>query len=178
MTPLRRIDIPTSMTEPEAKKLAELARGQQVLEIGSLLGYSTIMLARVATRVVAIDPHHGYPAADPKPTLAEYIDNLDRYGVRDKVTSILADARTVLPLLRPTHFGLIFIDITRVASELIFLANNLDPRYIALHDYGHPQWTGATEAVDLFFKMRSCPMEIVDTLAVLDVGSNRDGYDE
>jgi hypothetical protein len=166
------------MTSAESEKLQELARGKDVLEIGSLLGYSTVLLAKVARRVIAIDPHRGYPQADPKPTLAEYTWNLDRYDVRDKVTTIVGDARTILPLFRPTMFSLIFLDCTRIAAETIFLANNLDPWHLAIHDYGHPEWTGATEAIDMFFRMRSCPMEIVDTLAVLDVASNRDGYYE
>lgn len=171
-------DIPTSMTDREASRLRELAHGARVLEIGSLLGYSTIVLAQVAKSVVAVDPHHGYPSSDPRPTLNGFLGNIERYGVGEKVTPILGDGREVLRFLRPHHFDLIFIDITTCATDLLFTANNLDPRWIALHDYGHQQWTGATEAVRQFFLMRSYQMEIVDTLAVLDIGAGRDAWYE
>jgi len=169
--------IPTAMTPAEALALSELAAGRTVLEIGSLLGYSTIVMANVAKKVWAIDPHRGYPVADPQPTLNGFLQNLADYQMLDKVIPILGDAREVLPALRG-HFDLIFIDITRHAGELIFLANNLDPRWIALHDYNHPTWTGATEAIDSFFLMRSYPMRIVDRLAILDIASARDAWHE
>ncbi len=40
--------IPTSLTEAEAAELSRLAAGQRVLEFGSLLGASTILLAQAA----------------------------------------------------------------------------------------------------------------------------------
>lgn len=171
------VGIPTAMTETEAHALQMISMGENVLEIGSLLGYSTIVLARVARRVWAIDPHEGYPVSDPRPTLDGFMQNLELHGVRDKVVPIIGRAQDVLPSLR-SHFGVIFIDITRHAKELIFLANNLDPRYIAIHDYKHPEWTGSTEAVDAFFQIRSYPMQIVDRLAIIDISAGRDGYYE
>lgn len=164
------------MTPAEAETLTRLAHNRRVLEVGSLLGYSTVVLARAAKYVVAVDPHDGYPATDPRPTYNGFRHNLTKYGVADKVIPVVGDGRRVLPMFRPSQFSLIFIDITRHAGELIFLARQLEPRWIALHDYGLKQWPGVQEAIDELFKVRSYPMEITDTLAVLDIGSADEAY--
>lgn len=169
------IGIPTSMTAKETEALQTLCAGRKVLEIGSLLGYSTIAIAQVAREVWAIDPHDGYPLSDPKPTLAGFIDNIERHGVKDKIITIVANAQLVLPTLKG-HFDVIFIDITRHAKELIFKANYMEPQYIAVHDYGHPVWTGATEAIQAFNELSRCPMTVTDTLAILHVSACREGY--
>lgn len=168
------VDIPTSVSEGEADLLVELAQDVDVLEVGSLLGFSTVVLARAARQVWSVDPHVGYPTADPKPTLTGFMANLDRYGVRGKVVTVIARAQDVLPQFKPGSFSLVFIDNTVHCKELIYAANNLDPRWIAVHDYGHPVWTGATEAVEHFRQVWRYPTRIVDRLLVMDVGAGRD----
>ena len=52
-------DIATSMSEMELDKLADLAQGKRVLEIGARVGASTVAMARVAESVHSVDWHQG-----------------------------------------------------------------------------------------------------------------------
>lgn len=87
--------------------LATAVRATQVLEIGTLAGYSTINLARAVGsggRVVTLEyePRHAEVACE----------NLARAGVDDRVEVIVGAALDVLPRLaeRGETFDLIFID--------------------------------------------------------------------
>jgi protein-L-isoaspartate O-methyltransferase len=64
------LNIPTAVTPREAAVMVTHASGRLVLEVGALLGYSTVTLATTALHVVSVDPHDGYPAHDPRPTLS------------------------------------------------------------------------------------------------------------
>jgi len=165
---LLRPDIPTAMTPAESRCLYGLALDRKVLEFGSLLGYSTIVMAQSAKMVYAVDPHEGYPLADPKPTLTQFLYNLHRYKVRDRVVPIVSSGQDIAWAFTPKSFGLILIDITRFAAELICLANTLDPDVIAVHDYGIEDWDGATKAVDKYSKETTRKLRFVDTLAILE----------
>lgn len=165
---LGAMEILTAMTTAERDTLASYAEGRRVLEIGSLFGYSTIAMAEVAEVVWAIDPHEGYPASDPRPTHQHFLSNLQAAGVRNKVIPLLTTSDRVMRQLPKGYFDLIFIDCTRGASEILELAAGLAPRWIAVHDYGHQQWTGATEAVDAFLESRARSLRIVDSLAILE----------
>lgn len=161
-----RPDIPTAMTKAEATELYGLAHGRRVLEFGSLLGYSTVIMAQSARRVYAVDPHEGYPVDDPRPTLTPFLSNLERYGVRDRVVPILGRGQDVAEMFAPRQFDLIFIDITRCAAELIDLAHALAPEVIAVHDYGIQRWDGATIAVRNYAHRVDRDFRLVDTLAI------------
>ncbi len=161
-------DIPTALTRAEAKALYGFAVDKNVLELGSLLGYSTIIMAQSAKKVYAVDPHEGYPVDDPRPTLDAFLDNLARRGVRDRVVPILCKGQEIASMFAPGHFGLIFIDITRSAAELIYMAHDLDPEVIAIHDYGIPVWEGATIAVRNYAKRTGRDFRLVDTLAIFE----------
>jgi Methyltransferase domain len=161
------LSIPTAMTPNERSKLQDLAQGLNVLEIGSLFGYSTIALAEVANVVWAVDPHEGYPQADPRGTIKQFLANINSAGVRDKIIPVLSHGQRVIDRLPKDYFGLVFIDCTRDAKELIHKAAELRPTYLVLHDYGHDEWTGATEAVKLFMHSSGRLLEVVDTLAIL-----------
>jgi predicted O-methyltransferase YrrM len=87
--------------------LAELRRATQVLEIGTLAGYSTIALARAVGsggRVVTLE----YQPAHAEVARA----NLARAGVGDRVEVIVGAALDTLPVLaeRETRFDMFFID--------------------------------------------------------------------
>lgn len=166
-------EIPTAVTEREARCLAGLARDKNVIEIGSLFGYSTIVLARAATHVVAIDPHEGYPDLDSPPTLAKYLANLKEHEVQDKVTTILNTGDQALPLLRPDWADLIFIDISERAFDLLTCALRLRPQTIALHDCFHPQWTGATTAKEKFERLTGVHPWFVESLAVWEMTASK-----
>ena len=80
------IDIPTALSAVEADALRSLSTGKNVLEVGALLGFSTVVMGQVANTVVSVDPHDGYPAANPRPTLEPFIANLSRFDVLETVT--------------------------------------------------------------------------------------------
>lgn len=102
------------LRDEEGTALGYLAEGKRVLEIGSYLGRSTVIMARVAKLVMAVDWHRGdefttkaTPGLD---TLQPYLENLERCGVRDKVISVVGDARMVAPLLAEGAFDFAFVD--------------------------------------------------------------------
>lgn len=101
-------DIPTAISPREARFMEELARGKGVIEFGALLGYSTIILARVARHLVSIDLHSGY--LDPAhTTYKQFRANLSRYLPDLHFPSIIqGDALKYAPLLG----DLAFIDLT------------------------------------------------------------------
>lgn len=160
--------IPTALTAHEAWELHRLAAGRTVLEFGSLLGYSTIVLAQSAKIVYAVDPHQGYPLDNPRPTLDGFIANLDRHMIRDKVLPILGRGDQLTPLLRVACADMAFIDITRAADELMLAVWRLKIPVIAVHDYGIPKWTGATEAVHAHAQRTRSDFRLVDTLAIFE----------
>ncbi len=113
------------LTLPEAGMLAELARDKLVLELGAYLGRSTVVLARAARHVVSIDHHRGSPEHQPggvafQPnllsrdgkvdTLPVFMANLARFGVRDKVSALVARIEDIGPLLRTGAFDVVFVD--------------------------------------------------------------------
>lgn len=152
-----RVLIPTALTDAETDKLKRLAEGKNVLEIGSLLGYSTVILAQVAKHVISIDPHEGYPETAPKSTLTRYIENINEYGVAHRVTSVVS---TWQDALAPGHnlypYELVFIDVTGKYRDTYECLRHFAPEWgwslktIAVHDCGHPSWPGVDRAVKDF----------------------------
>lgn len=103
--------------------LARYAKDRVVLELGSYLGRSTVIMARVARLVVAVDWHRGdeftTKATPDYDTLRPYLDNLERCGVREKVVSVVGDARTVAPFLASDAFDLAFVDANHTAEAAL-----------------------------------------------------------
>jgi predicted O-methyltransferase YrrM len=166
-----RVDIPSAVTPAEAATLDALAAGQIVLEVGALLGHSTVVLARSAKHVISIDPHEGYPAHDPRPTLGPFLSNLERWAVRDKVTVMLGTDADVLPYLQVRSFGLAFIDCTGEYQVTLDALRRCVPLLrhhaaMAVHDCGHPDWPGALEAAETFALEQGRTFELVDRMAV------------
>lgn len=163
--------IPTALTEVEAWTLNELARGKTVLEVGALLGHSTVVMAHSAMVVHSIDPHEGYPVHDPKPTLKPFLKNLKKRKVRDKVVVHLGRDYEVMPVLESRQFHLIFIDMsglyedTRRAME----ASTRLLRHhgtLVVHDCGHPEWPGVQRAVKDFALQHKSPYRMIDRMAI------------
>jgi predicted O-methyltransferase YrrM len=154
------IDIPTGITQTEVFRLREMAKDKTVLEIGSLLGFSTVNLAQVAKLVHSVDPHEGYPDNDPKPTLQPFQDNLERYGVTHRVVIHVGKAQDILPTLEPI-FDFAFIDVNGKYEDTaycIWAAGRLiKPNgWMAIHDFGrtNPDCGGATRAIMQYMKDR------------------------
>lgn len=100
-----------SVQVDEAERLRDLATGLFVLEVGSYVGRSTVAMARTATRVYAVDWHRGgHPDYEYPDSLAVFIQNLETYGVRDRVVPLIGRAEEILPALRPGWFGFAFLD--------------------------------------------------------------------
>lgn len=155
-----RTDLPIadgSIQDEEADRLGELARGARVLELGSLVGRSTVAMAREATVLFSVDWHKGDEHMGVLDTLGTFLGNLVQYGVRDKVVPIVAPTSQVLPTLAPGWFDLVFIDATHtyeaVKSDINMAAPLVrDGGVIACHDY-FDLWDmnfGSKQAIDEF----------------------------
>jgi predicted O-methyltransferase YrrM len=107
--------IPTAMAMTELNKLAELAVGKTVLEIGSRFGASTIGMAGMGAKIVyALDWHRGdrwHGERDGKTSSLEifwrYVGN---YGQRDRIVPLVGRSDQVLPILPAQYFDLILVD--------------------------------------------------------------------
>lgn len=145
-------DIPGWLLPPEARVLAECARGKAVLEIGSYLGRSTVVMARVARVVHAIDWGRGDAGAGFGRTTAGLLANLDRFGVAGRVVVHVGAAAAVGPALRDGYFDFAFVDGAHdeasVAADLALArrAVRVDGA-VALHDWQQPGVLAAARSV-------------------------------
>ncbi len=165
MSRLSELGIKTSVTRREGDELAKLAAGRLVVEVGSLLGYSTIKMAQVAQRVVAIDPHIDYPRYRPAATLREFMSNIYRHSVYSRVTPMLSVAQIVLPMLGRADIS--FIDATGEYDLTKYCLENVKSPIITCHDYGRRSCAGATRAIDEFVRTYNKRCRVIDTLAVI-----------
>lgn len=167
------MEIPSAITSCESRELTRLAENALVLEIGSLLGYSTTVLAKAAHLVHSVDPHEGYPADNPRPTLQPFIKNLVDAGIREKVAIHVGYDHEILPFFKDGAFDLVFIDITGLYQDTLQAMIRSVPKLrhsgvLCVHDCRHPKWPGATRAVRDFSDVYRRPYRTVDRLAIFD----------
>ena len=161
-------DIPSAVTGEEAARLASLASGGDVLELGAQYGFSTVVLAQAARRVTSVDWHQGdasietISGAECADTWDAYRQNLARYGVAGKVDARRGRFSDVLPALQKQGmlFDGVFIDAQHdaaaVAADLALALPLVRPGgWVAFHDYGRSEATGhpgfgVTEVADAF----------------------------
>ncbi|HNQ24806.1 MAG TPA: class I SAM-dependent methyltransferase [Phycisphaerae bacterium] len=129
------------------------ARGGPVLEVGSLHGQSTAMLA-LALRglhsdafVVSIDPHLEEP-----PNAAQVRLTLEQIGEQRRLVQFTAGSDHVWPLLRPGSASFIFIDgdhsYEQVVADFTHYRDLLAPGgCLAFHDYGYGSHNGRPDVV-------------------------------
>lgn len=130
----------------EGRQLAELARGKQVLEIGSYCGRSTVCLARTAEHVTAVD-FFDTPGVEFYRDYSEKFDkSLERHGVAHKVTKHRPEDEL------SGEFDFAFIDgahdydsVTRDIEKV--LAVLVPGGLIAFHDYRNGIDPGVDKAV-------------------------------
>jgi predicted O-methyltransferase YrrM len=101
---------PGMLTVEEATKLAELARDKVVLEIGSWCGLSTVVMAKEAKQVYALDWHCGDEEMGPHDTLGELRQNALNNRVNHKLIYLVGRSQDVLPKLAANSFGLVYVD--------------------------------------------------------------------
>jgi predicted O-methyltransferase YrrM len=156
--------ISTSLTAAESDRLAELAAGRDVLEIGSAYGFSACVMALAgAKHVTAVDPHTWLGSHE------AMVSNLDKAGVAESVTIVRDASPAALAGLGP--FGLVFVDgdhsAEAVAADVAAARAALDDGgVLAVHDYGEDCCCpGVRQALDILFP--GGPDELVDTLFVV-----------
>lgn len=169
-------DISGSLVSRECTKLAELAKDKVVLEVGSQYGASTVSMARVARQVIAVDWHRGDMHATYQDTLPTFRQNLNVYGVADKVIPVVATFEQVVSFFRPGSFDLAFIDAQHLyedARRHVLLAAPLVAAggTIVVHDYGWEHFPGVKEAVDSILGEHK-PF-VYDTLAIFPASRAR-----
>lgn len=133
-------DVRGWLLECEGRKLAELASGKRVLEIGSFCGRSTVCIAQTAESVVCIDPFTGAGTSDRRDTLAEFEHNITSFGVGEKVEAFQGTTGEIAPGLPSDSFDLVFIDgahdFNSISLDVAAAERLLKPGgLIAFHDY-------------------------------------------
>ena len=129
------------------------ARGKMVVEVGSLRGQSTALLALAlrgagsAAPVVSIDPHAEQPV-----NCAQVRLTLTQIGEERRLVQFTAGSDQVAPLLRPGSASLIFIDgdhsYAQVVADFEHYRELLAPGgCIAFHDYGYGSHNGRPDVV-------------------------------
>jgi len=163
--------VPTSLTEDETAELQRLARGQQVLEVGSAYGYSAIQMALGgAEHILAVDPHGGQRTFAVPNSLAVMRQNLAVFGVEHRVSIVLARSEIVLPALYAAgaRYPLVFVDgdhAEHIVEHDLTWALRLGT-VVAFHDYGEVTCGGVKAALDRL--VPDGPDRIIDSLWVLE----------
>ena len=160
--------ISTSLTERETTTIQSFAWGGDVLEIGAGYGYSAIAMAMAANSVYSVDPHNLIPRSGDIMK-----DNIESYGVSEKITMDYRMSQSALPLLyyKGRRFQVIFIDgdhrLRPVIHDLVWAQLLVDaPGAIIIHDYQEVACPEVTDAVDLIFPLG--PTFLVDTLFIYE----------
>lgn len=133
-------DIVTAIAPDEAKELARLAAGKNVLEIGAAHGYSAIIMAIAGANVTSVDPHKGETWLGN--TFGSMTAQMELHGVSDNIEMVQELDDTAMPRLHDEgkRYDLIFLDGSGEEQDVIFDINwakkLLAPNgTIAIHDY-------------------------------------------
>lgn len=153
----------------EGKALWRLAEGKRVLEVGSYCGCSTICLAQSAASVLSVDPHDGRGTPAPMQTFTQFQNNVERYGLSDRVEAHIGTLADDLPA---TDFDLIFIDgrhdAESVREDIRLALPRLAPGgLLAFHDYQASEHPGIEIAVDELVSAGGSLVLTEKTLAVV-----------
>lgn len=151
--------IPSAVSKREAQVLQQRAAGRAVVEAGSLLGYSTIQLARTARHVVSIDRHTGYHHWK-NDSLRQLRRNIEVAGVAQKVTVVVGD----LFRMQQPAADFMFIDLDGLYATTLKAIQLARAAIIGVHDFERTSCKGVAQAVaDCGLKV----IERVDSLVIL-----------
>ena len=170
------LTIVSAVSPGECAALARLATGKTVLEIGSYLGRSTIAMATTARQVMAVDWHRGDAHNGYGDSACEFLSNLGRHGVRDRVVPVIGRSQDVGALLMPV-FDFSFVDGFHGYDETLeyidLCCRLVRPGgLIAFHDYFDRDSFRVRSAVDSRFPAL---VDLVESLAVVRVPANGEG---
>jgi len=136
-------DLPQGwLTAHEAEKLAELATGRAVLELGAWKGRSTVAMASTAAYIVSVDRHMGIPGTDDSDSLPAYLEAV-RY--LPNVAAVVADWELLAGHFK--EFDMVYIDGDHdeisVARDIDIavktLGGYMGPPLIVFHDWDFPE---------------------------------------
>lgn len=153
------VDIPTAVSLREVEILKKIAEGKKVLEVGSLLGFSTVHIASKAREVISIDPHENYPYEGAPSTLDKFRRNLFRYGIQN--VEIIKDTFQHRPL---PEAEVCFADLDgtyETTKNLLNWAEDIPT--IIIHDFNRQNCAGVERALKEF----TDNIQVVDTCAIL-----------
>lgn len=128
---------PGWLTDPEAKALARIAKGLNVLELGAWKGRSTVVLAGAARYVISVDRHQGIPGHGD--SLDEYLANVRGLA---NVAVVVAAFEDFVPFLTDWEIGMVYIDGDHDADSVArdtTLALDVARNVIAFHDWDFPE---------------------------------------
>ncbi len=160
-------DIPGWLMPEEGRKLAELATGKRVLEIGSYCGLSTVCMGRTAKHVTAVDYFDGRLTQKTRDTLAEFRNNIERHGIADKISICHPHESFALD-----EYDLAFVD---AAHDYLSVRRDIEKAravlaadgVIVFHDYQSVGNPGVTEAVDELLSDGGILLSQTESLAVV-----------
>jgi predicted O-methyltransferase YrrM len=105
------------------RKLIERHRCSRAMEIGSLLGYSAILIAS------ALPPRGRLTCLEANGYLAKFVKyNLERAGLGKKAKVVVGDALRVIPLL-PGRFDFVLIDAAK--EDYLDYLRQLEPKLVS-----------------------------------------------
>ena len=109
-------DVPVMRRDTEAllKTVIAMIRPGRILEVGTGAGYSAVIMAKAAPEA-GITTIENWP---PRITAAR--KNIDRAGLSGRITLLEGDAGSVLPVLPPEQYDLVFLDAAK-GQYLIWL---------------------------------------------------------
>ena len=148
--------VPCALSPRERAVISAWCRGTSVLELGALLGGSTIAIATVARRVISVDPHAGYRGD----TERAFRSNLDRAGVAYKADVVVSDFRHLRELPMSERA---FIDLTGSHALTEEALRAVQAEIVLVHDVGRQRCEGVATAIAAAgYEV----LEHVDTIAV------------
>lgn len=151
--------IPTALSRREDAALQRYAAHRTVVEVGALLGHSTIQLAQTAERVISIDRHSGYQYW-PNDTLRMFQRNLEVSGISRTVQWLVGD----FSLMQGYPADFVFIDLCGTYATTLAAIRAARAPLIGIHDYERQSCKGVELAVAASgYKV----IERVDSLVIL-----------
>ena len=163
-------EIPSAVTEAECHLLEDLARDADVIEFGAHFGRSTVVMGLVARSLVSVDWHRGDQHAGFGDSLHAYLANLDRYGLREKVVTVVARFEHLRGW--PRVYDLAFLDghheVDSVRRDLALLSTLIRPGgAIACHDATAPHFGVGTAFEEHLRTYGGMIVQQVETVKVL-----------